>query len=134
MILSGLAEAGVALAHAYSAIGKKAESEKALRDLERKLKGASASPYRMAAIYAGLGENDKAFEFQGMNQLPEGCRMAFILHEVEGHEHHDTARLLSCSIGNSKPQLHRARRKLRGFLLKTRAKRFAEARVDTLRK
>ena len=53
----------VALAHAYSAVGKKAEAEKILHDLERKSKGTSASPYTMATIYAGLGENDKAFEF-----------------------------------------------------------------------
>lgn len=53
----------VALAHAYSAVGKKAEAEKILRDLERKSKGTSASPNTMATIYAGLGENDKAFEF-----------------------------------------------------------------------
>jgi TolB-like protein/DNA-binding winged helix-turn-helix (wHTH) protein/Tfp pilus assembly protein PilF len=52
----------VALAHAYSALGKKAEAEKILRDLERKAKATSASPYTMATIYAGLGENDKAFD------------------------------------------------------------------------
>jgi tetratricopeptide (TPR) repeat protein len=52
----------VALAHAYSAAGKKAESEKIFRDLERKAKRTSASPYTMATIYAGLGENDKAFD------------------------------------------------------------------------
>ena len=53
----------VALAHAYSAEGKKAEAEKILRVLERKSKATSASPYRLATLYAGLGENDKAFEF-----------------------------------------------------------------------
>lgn len=53
----------VALAHAYSTAGKKAEAEKILRDLERKAKQTSASPFTMATIYAGLGENDKAFEF-----------------------------------------------------------------------
>ena len=58
-----LTDAAVALAHAYSAIGKKAEAEKILRDLEHKAKETSASPYTMATIYAGLGENDKAFEF-----------------------------------------------------------------------
>ncbi|MGB6496404.1 MAG: winged helix-turn-helix domain-containing protein [Candidatus Acidiferrum sp.] len=52
----------VALAHAYSAAGKKAEAEKLLRDLEREAKHTSASPYTMATIYAGLGENDKAFD------------------------------------------------------------------------
>jgi len=53
----------VALAHAYSAAGRKDQAEKILRDLERKSKGASVPPYTMATIYAGLGENDKAFEF-----------------------------------------------------------------------
>lgn len=56
-------EAVVALAHAYAAVGKKTEAEQVLRDLERKSKETSASPYTMATIYAGLGENDKAFEF-----------------------------------------------------------------------
>jgi TolB-like protein/Tfp pilus assembly protein PilF len=59
---SGGSQGVVALAHAYSATGKKVEAEKILRDLERKLKATSASPYTMATIYAGLGENDKAFE------------------------------------------------------------------------
>ena len=51
----------MALAHAYAAVGKKAEAEKILHDLESKSK-ATASPYTLATIYAGLGENDKAFE------------------------------------------------------------------------
>ena len=52
----------VALAHAYSAAGKKAEAQKILRGLERKLSAtAGASPYTMATIYAGLDEKDKAF-------------------------------------------------------------------------
>jgi TolB-like protein/DNA-binding winged helix-turn-helix (wHTH) protein/tetratricopeptide (TPR) repeat protein len=51
----------VALAHAYRAVGKTAESEKLLRDLERNPK-AAASGYTMATIYAGLGESDKALQ------------------------------------------------------------------------
>lgn len=52
----------VGLAHAYSAIGKKSDAQKILRDLERKLAAtAGASPYAMATIYAGLDEKDKAF-------------------------------------------------------------------------
>jgi tetratricopeptide (TPR) repeat protein len=61
--MSGDSESAVALAHALRAIGKKTEAEKILRDLERKAKGSSASPYTLATIYAGLGENEKAFEF-----------------------------------------------------------------------
>ena len=59
----GSPEPAVALAHAYSIAGKKVEAEKILRDLERKPKEVALSPYTMATIYAGLGENDKAFEF-----------------------------------------------------------------------
>jgi len=61
--MSGGSQGVVALAHAYSAVGRKAEAEKILRDLERKSKETSTSPYTMATIYAGLGKNDKAFEF-----------------------------------------------------------------------
>jgi TolB-like protein/DNA-binding winged helix-turn-helix (wHTH) protein/Tfp pilus assembly protein PilF len=62
-ISSGFDLAAVALAHADSALGKKAEAEKILRDLEHKEKETSASPYTMATVYALLGENDKALEF-----------------------------------------------------------------------
>jgi len=61
--MSAGSQSVLALAHAYSAVGKSSEAEKILRDLEHKLKKTSASPYAMARIYAGLGENDKAFEF-----------------------------------------------------------------------
>ena len=63
--ISGNSQSAVALAHAYSAAGKKAEAEKFLHDLQRKLKDTSASPYTMATIYVGLGETDKALEFLG---------------------------------------------------------------------
>lgn len=53
----------VALAHAYSAAGRKVEANRILRGLLSKSKQTSLSPYTMATIYAGLGENDKAFEF-----------------------------------------------------------------------
>jgi TolB-like protein/DNA-binding winged helix-turn-helix (wHTH) protein/Tfp pilus assembly protein PilF len=61
--ISGGPQSVVALAHAYAAAGEKAEAETILRDLERKSKKTSASPYTMATIYAGLGDNDKAFDF-----------------------------------------------------------------------
>jgi RNA polymerase sigma-70 factor, ECF subfamily len=48
--------------------------------------------------------------------LPNGCRAAFILHDVEGYRHQDIARILGYSIGNSKCQLYRARKRLRELL------------------
>ncbi len=49
-------------------------------------------------------------------QLPPGYRTVFVLHDVEGHEHEEIARLLGCSVGTSKSQLHKARMKLRLLL------------------
>jgi RNA polymerase sigma-70 factor (ECF subfamily) len=49
-------------------------------------------------------------------QLPPGCRAAFVLHDVEGFEHHEVAAMLGVSVGTSKSQVHKARMKLRGLL------------------
>ena len=53
--------AAVALAHAWAAAGEKGKAENMLRQLEHNAK-AMASPYTMATIYAGLGQNDRALE------------------------------------------------------------------------
>jgi RNA polymerase sigma-70 factor (ECF subfamily) len=53
---------------------------------------------------------------KAVSQLPPGYRAVFVLHDVEGHEHEEVARLLGCSVGTSKSQLHKARMKLRGLL------------------
>ena len=49
-------------------------------------------------------------------RLPEGGRAVFVLHDVEGLEHREIAKLLGISEGTSKSQLHKARLRLRGFL------------------
>jgi RNA polymerase sigma-70 factor, ECF subfamily len=51
-----------------------------------------------------------------IEQLPPGYRMAFLLHDVEGYNHTEIAGILSCSVGNSKSQLHKARLRLRKLL------------------
>jgi len=51
-----------------------------------------------------------------MAQLPPGYRSVFVLHDIEGYEHEEIARMLGCSVGTSKSQLHKARMKLRGLL------------------
>jgi tetratricopeptide (TPR) repeat protein len=51
------------LAHAYVASGKRSEAEKILRDLQTRSKTDYVAPYMIGAIYAGLGNRDKAFEF-----------------------------------------------------------------------
>ena len=51
-----------------------------------------------------------------IRQLPPGYRTVFVLHDVEGYEHEEIAKLLGCSAGTSKSQLHKARLKLRRLL------------------
>jgi RNA polymerase sigma-70 factor, ECF subfamily len=53
---------------------------------------------------------------KAIGQLPPGYRTVFVLHDVEGHEHEEVARILGCSVGTSKSQLHKARMKLRKLL------------------
>jgi TolB-like protein/DNA-binding winged helix-turn-helix (wHTH) protein/Tfp pilus assembly protein PilF len=79
MEISGNSRSVVALAHAYSAAGKRAEAEKMLHDLERKLNRTTASPYTMATIYTGLGENDKAFEFLEKAYLEKSLEISWSL-------------------------------------------------------
>jgi len=47
------------LAHAYAAIGKRAEAEKILSELQRQSKVTYVSPYMIAVIYSALGQKDK---------------------------------------------------------------------------
>jgi len=49
-------------------------------------------------------------------QLPPGYRAVFVLHDVEGYEHEEIARMMRIAVGTSKSQLHKARMKLRGLL------------------
>jgi RNA polymerase sigma-70 factor (ECF subfamily) len=53
---------------------------------------------------------------RAIGQLPMGCRTAFVLHDVEGFEHHEVASMLGISVGTSKSQVHKARMKLRKLL------------------
>jgi RNA polymerase sigma-70 factor (ECF subfamily) len=49
-------------------------------------------------------------------RLPPGCRAAFLLHDVEGFEHQEVAKILGVTDGTSKSQVHKARLKLRAML------------------
>ena len=53
---------------------------------------------------------------RAIDQLPAGYKLMFMLHDVQGYEHNEIAEIMGCSIGNSKSQLHKARRRLRELL------------------
>jgi RNA polymerase sigma-70 factor, ECF subfamily len=61
---------------------------------------------------------DKISIDNAIAQLPAGYKNVFVLHDVEGYEHEEVAKILGCSVGTSKSQLHKARLKMRKLLNK----------------
>ena len=55
---------------------------------------------------------------EAITQLSPGYRAVFVLHDVEGYEHHQIGKILGCAVGTSKSQLHKARMRLRRLLKK----------------
>ena len=66
------------------------------------------------------GTIDRIVLRHAIEELPRGCRQIYELHEVEGYAHHEIAEQLQCSIGNSKSQLHKAKKTMRKLLLPQR--------------
>lgn len=54
---------------------------------------------------------------RALAQLPDGCRAAFVLHDIEGLEHREVGEVLGIAEGTSKSQVHKARLRLRSVLL-----------------
>ncbi len=48
--------------------------------------------------------------------LPGGYRAIFVLHDIQGYQHDEIAKMVGRSVGNSKSQLHKARMRLRELL------------------
>jgi RNA polymerase sigma-70 factor, ECF subfamily len=71
----------------------------------------SGNPNKMQVV-------DRIALKKAISELPNGYRNVFVLHDVEGFEHEEVARLMGISVGTSKSQLHKARLKLRGLLIK----------------
>src|SRR6267143_2422167 len=64
-----------------------------------------------------LGAIDRLSLMRAIRKLPAGYKKLFLMHDVIGYEHSEIAGLLGCSIGCSKSQVHKARKKLRRLLL-----------------
>jgi RNA polymerase sigma-70 factor (ECF subfamily) len=77
---------------------------------------------------------------RALAELPNGYRKIFLLHEVAGYEHREIAKVLGCSVGNSKSQLHKARQRIRKLLAPSmlsdatrRARNQVELKAQTVR-
>jgi RNA polymerase sigma-70 factor, ECF subfamily len=89
-----------------------ARREQIFTDLENVM---PIAPRLSAPLLPGPLTDKIAFK-SAVARLPRGCRMVFMLFDLAGFEHEEIAKLLGCTAGTSKSQLHRARLKLRKLL------------------
>jgi RNA polymerase sigma-70 factor (ECF subfamily) len=59
------------------------------------------------------GTADRISLARAIRGLARGYRTVFVLHDVEGYDHAEIARMMNWTVGNSKSQLHKARLRLR---------------------
>jgi RNA polymerase sigma-70 factor (ECF subfamily) len=62
------------------------------------------------------GYVDRVAIENAIKQLPPRCKLMFVLYDIQGYAHSEIAKLLGCSVGNAKSQLHKARVRLRQLL------------------
>ena len=71
---------------------------------------------RNVAVPLGPHVLDRIALDAAVAKLPSGSRSVFLKFDVEGYNHAEIAAIFGCSEGNSKSQLHKARRRLRELL------------------
>jgi len=90
---------------------RKKPTELLAEDLERHNSNGE-SPRELGCGDASmLGAIDRLNLARAIRKLPFGYKQILLLHEVMGYEHSEIATSLQCSVGNSKSQLHRARKR-----------------------
>ncbi len=88
---------------------RQAKMEKATDALELDGPAAAAASVRESPV-------ERIDLERAVQQLPRGCREAFVLHDIEGYEHKEIAAMLGIAEGTSKSQVFKARMKLRVLL------------------
>ena len=64
-------------------------------------------------------DDDRIDLERSIKLLPDGYRVVLVLHDVEGMKHEEIAQKLDITAGTSKSQLSKARRALRGLLVRS---------------
>ncbi|MHB8501611.1 MAG: RNA polymerase sigma factor [Candidatus Acidiferrales bacterium] len=68
-----------------------------------------------------------------IERLPVGYRTIFVLHDIQGYQHHEIAEILRRSVGVSKSQLHKARMRLRELLHEVQREKTRNERVTAFK-
>lgn len=71
---------------------------------------------RLVKPSMGRQMTDRITIDSALQKLPSGSRSIFVKFDVEGYNHEEIAGIFGCSVGTSKSQLHKARRKLRKLI------------------
>jgi RNA polymerase sigma-70 factor (ECF subfamily) len=85
-------------------------------DLERDSSKGQGSGEPGMSDTSMLGAIERLNLKRAIRKLPSGYQQQFLLYDVFGYEHNEIAKLLGCSVGCSKSQLHKARKRLRRLL------------------
>jgi RNA polymerase sigma-70 factor (ECF subfamily) len=67
------------------------------------------------------GYTDRVALEKAIEQLPPGYKLMFVLYDIQGYAHREIAKIVGCSVGNAKSQLHKARQRLRKLLRHNRS-------------
>lgn len=90
----------------------------------RKREQAREAPFEEALTMRSVGPlSDPVLRERvrkAVDELPEGCRTVFLMHDAEGFTHEEIAAALGVTAGTSKAQLSRGRAKLRVALAEFR--------------
>jgi RNA polymerase sigma-70 factor (ECF subfamily) len=85
--------------------------------LEERSDDDGASHSEIEAVDLNLsGVLDRIDLQSAIAMLPNGYKTAFVLHDIQGYDHREIAKMFGYSTGNSKSQLHKARLRLRSLL------------------
>ena len=77
----------------------------------------SEGPHKFGADNVSMPDTIERLSLsRAIRRLPAGYKRLFLLHDVMGYEHGEIADLVGCSIGCSKSQVHKARKRLRHLL------------------
>jgi RNA polymerase sigma-70 factor, ECF subfamily len=95
---------------------RKKPTEILFEDLERPGSDDEGAREHGSSDTSMFGAIDRLNLMRAIRKLPSGYKQQFLLYDVFGYEHSEIARRLGCSIGCSKSQLHKARKRLRRLL------------------
>jgi RNA polymerase sigma-70 factor (ECF subfamily) len=90
---------------------RSARNDSVTESLDAARPGSPPARYAPGAVSPSTLDLERAIA-----RLPDGCRAAFLLHDVQGFDHHEVGAILGIAEGTSKSQVHKARVRIRAFL------------------